>query len=135
MQLATAALGGDRTRAVLLDERRGAAFADELLDGSFVDASEVLCRYPAAQLAQRLAGAPDAVFRPLADVRLTAPYRRPRLIWGIGLNYREHAADLSETAPAEEPASFIKGDHTVIGPGEPIPVSYTHLTLPTTRIV
>ena len=46
------------------------------------------------------------------------------MIWGIGLNYREHAADLAETAPAEEPASFIKGDHTVIGPGEPIPLPW-----------
>lgn len=42
------------------------------------------------------------------------PYRHPRLIWGIGLNYADHASDLSETAP-EDPASFIKGDHTVIG--------------------
>jgi 2-keto-4-pentenoate hydratase/2-oxohepta-3-ene-1,7-dioic acid hydratase in catechol pathway len=58
------------------------------------------------------------------DLELTAPYRRPRMIWGIGLNYREHAADLSETAPAEEPASFIKADHTVIGPGEPIPLPW-----------
>jgi 2-keto-4-pentenoate hydratase/2-oxohepta-3-ene-1,7-dioic acid hydratase in catechol pathway len=124
MQLATASLGGDRTRAVLLDERRGAAFADDLLDGSFPDAAEVLSRHLPDQLAPRLAAAPDSAFRPLADVTLTAPYRRPRLIWGIGLNYREHAADLSETAPAEEPASFIKGDHTVIGPGEPIPLPW-----------
>ena len=26
-------------------------------------------------------------------------YRRPRKIWGIGLNYVEHAGDLEETAP------------------------------------
>ena len=43
------------------------------------------------------------------------------MIWGIGLNYRDHAADLSEDVP-EEPASFIKADHTIIGPGEQIPV-------------
>jgi 2-keto-4-pentenoate hydratase/2-oxohepta-3-ene-1,7-dioic acid hydratase in catechol pathway len=60
-------------------------------------------------------------FRPRGDVRFTAPYRHPRLIWGIGLNYLDHAADLSERVP-EEPASFIKGDHTIIGPGDPIPV-------------
>jgi hypothetical protein len=28
-------------------------------------------------------------------------YRRPRKIWGIGLNYVEHAGDLEETAPSE----------------------------------
>jgi 2-keto-4-pentenoate hydratase/2-oxohepta-3-ene-1,7-dioic acid hydratase in catechol pathway len=47
-------------------------------------------------------------------------YRRPRKIWGIGLNYVEHAADLSETAPSTEPASFLKPDTAIIGPGEAI---------------
>jgi 2-keto-4-pentenoate hydratase/2-oxohepta-3-ene-1,7-dioic acid hydratase in catechol pathway len=47
-------------------------------------------------------------------------YRRPRKIWGIGLNYVEHAADLSETAPSTEPASFLKPDTTIIGPGDAI---------------
>ncbi len=60
-------------------------------------------------------------FLPLADVTFTAPYRRPRKIWGIGLNYVDHAADLSESVP-DEPASFIKGDHTIIGTGDEIPV-------------
>ena len=61
------------------------------------------------------------MFRARESVQFTAPYRHPRLIWGIGLNYRDHAADLSEDVP-EEPASFIKGDHTIIGPGDPIPL-------------
>ena len=60
-------------------------------------------------------------FRPTADVTFTAPYRRPRKIWGIGLNYVDHAADLSESVP-EEPASFIKGDHTIIGTADEIPI-------------
>ena len=47
-------------------------------------------------------------------------YRRPRKIWGIGLNYVEHAADLSEKAPSTEPASFLKPDTTIIGPGDTI---------------
>jgi 2-keto-4-pentenoate hydratase/2-oxohepta-3-ene-1,7-dioic acid hydratase in catechol pathway len=42
-------------------------------------------------------------------------YRRPRKIWGIGLNYQEHAVDLSETAPTTEPASFMKPDTAIIG--------------------
>jgi 2-keto-4-pentenoate hydratase/2-oxohepta-3-ene-1,7-dioic acid hydratase in catechol pathway len=65
--------------------------------------------------------APDSAFRDPADERFGAPYRRPRKIWGIGLNYIEHAADLTESTP-DEPASFLKGDHTIIGPDEPIPV-------------
>src|SRR4028118_1307033 len=47
-------------------------------------------------------------------------YRRPRKIWGIGLNYVEHAGDLDETAPSEEPASFMRPDTTIIGPEEEI---------------
>lgn len=49
-------------------------------------------------------------------------YRHPRKIWGIGLNYVEHAADLSEVSPNTEPASFMKPDTTIIGPGDPINV-------------
>lgn len=45
-------------------------------------------------------------------------YRRPRKLWGIGLNYVEHAGDLSETAPTGEPASFMRPDTTIIGPGD-----------------
>ena len=47
-------------------------------------------------------------------------YRRPRKIWGIGLNYVEHAGDLSETAPTGEPASFMRPDTTIIGPGDEV---------------
>lgn len=47
-------------------------------------------------------------------------YRKPRKIWGIGLNYAEHAGDLSETAPSEEPASFMRPDTSIIGPGDEI---------------
>jgi 2-keto-4-pentenoate hydratase/2-oxohepta-3-ene-1,7-dioic acid hydratase in catechol pathway len=49
-------------------------------------------------------------------------YRRPRKIWGIGLNYVAHAADLAEKAPQEEPASFMKPDTTIIGPGGAIQI-------------
>ncbi|KIL48478.1 fumarylacetoacetate hydrolase family protein [Jeotgalibacillus soli] len=49
-------------------------------------------------------------------------YRFPRKIWGIGLNYAEHASDLSETAPNTEPASFMKPDTTIIGPNDVIKI-------------
>ena len=42
-------------------------------------------------------------------------YRTPRKIWGIGLNYVDHANDLSEKVPTGEPASFMKPDTTIIG--------------------
>ena len=56
---------------------------------------------------------------PPAEVRYGPLYRHPRKIWGIGLNYRDHAQDLSAPFPTE-PASFMKGDHTIIGPGDTI---------------
>lgn len=40
-------------------------------------------------------------------------------LWGIGLNYEEHAGDLGEDRP-EEPASFMKPKTAVTGPGGPI---------------
>ncbi len=52
------------------------------------------------------------------------PYRHPRKIWGIGLNYVEHARDLSETAPSSEPASFMKPDTTIIGPGDTVQIPH-----------
>lgn len=57
---------------------------------------------------------------PSEDLSYAPLYRRPRKIWGIGLNYAEHAGDLDETAPAEEPASFMRPDTTIIGPGDGI---------------
>ena len=50
----------------------------------------------------------------LDAVRIAPLYRHPRKIIGIGLNYLNHAEDLSAPHPTE-PASFMKGDNTIIG--------------------
>lgn len=109
----------DAADAVVVDPVRGAALAADLLTDFTGDALAVLTTGRWEQLRAAAASADDGLFRD--DVTLTAPYRHPRMIWGIGLNYVEHASDLTETVP-DEPASFIKADHTVIGPGEPIPL-------------
>ncbi len=49
-------------------------------------------------------------------------YRKPRKIFGIGLNYVDHAADLAEKAPSTDPASFFKPDTTIIGHGDKIKI-------------
>jgi 2-keto-4-pentenoate hydratase/2-oxohepta-3-ene-1,7-dioic acid hydratase in catechol pathway len=49
-----------------------------------------------------------------SEATYAPPYRTPPKIWGIGLNYRRHAKDLSENSPTD-PASFIKGAQTIIG--------------------
>lgn len=61
---------------------------------------------------------------PAEDVEYGPLYRHPRKIWGIGLNYAEHAVDLHEKAPNTEPASFMKPDTTIIGPGDTIEIPY-----------
>jgi 2-keto-4-pentenoate hydratase/2-oxohepta-3-ene-1,7-dioic acid hydratase in catechol pathway len=57
---------------------------------------------------------------PPAEISYAPLYRRPRKIWGIGLNYAEHAEDLDAVSPSDEPASFMRPDTTIIGPGEEI---------------
>ena len=52
---------------------------------------------------------------PKQMIQFAPLYRRPRKIWGIGLNYKAHAEDLSEKLPDAEPASFMKPDTTIIG--------------------
>jgi 2-keto-4-pentenoate hydratase/2-oxohepta-3-ene-1,7-dioic acid hydratase in catechol pathway len=54
-----------------------------------------------------------------SEALFAPPYRHPRKIWGIGLNYQDHARDLGAPFP-DEPASFLKGDHTIVGPGDRI---------------
>ena len=59
---------------------------------------------------------------PMAEVRFAPLYRNPKKIFGIGLNYVDHAADLNEKAPSTEPASFFKPDTTIIGSGDEIKI-------------
>lgn len=58
----------------------------------------------------------------LKNVEYGPLYRCPHKIWGIGLNYKEHASDLHEVAPNTEPASFMKPDTTIIGPNDTIEI-------------
>ncbi|MFC2025281.1 fumarylacetoacetate hydrolase family protein [Chloroflexota bacterium] len=59
---------------------------------------------------------------PFKSVSYAPLYRHPRKIWGIGLNYAEHAHDLLEKTPKTRPASFMKPDTTIIGYGDTIKV-------------
>ena len=54
----------------------------------------------------------DVVYAPL--------YRNPKRIFGIGLNYTDHAADIGNAAPQGFPGSFFKMADTLIGPGDEI---------------
>lgn len=118
MQLATARLDG-RTAAVGVDPGRGVVELARLRQPLPGSVQEVLAAVSPTDFCARLAAEPDVSFRPAAGAVFRAPFSRPRLIWGIGLNYTDHADDLAAGYP-DEPASFVKGDHTVIGPGDVI---------------
>ncbi len=82
----------------------------ELINGQFIP--EIQKRFEENPLPHS-PSVPDVSFAPL--------YRRPGKIWGIGLNYRDHADDLDESLP-QQPASFMKPTTAVIGYGDAIRV-------------
>jgi acylpyruvate hydrolase len=55
----------------------------------------------------------------LADVTLLAPIPAPRAIFGIGMNYADHVAELGATAP-EAPLVFMKLPSSAAAPGAPV---------------
>ena len=59
-----------------------------------------------------LVPADEVVYGPL--------YRNPKRIFGIGLNYVDHAGDIGSAAPTGFPGSFFKMADTLIGPGDDI---------------
>ncbi|TCC53923.1 fumarylacetoacetate hydrolase family protein [Kribbella capetownensis] len=117
VQVGSAKLASSNEVPVVHDPDRGVVPIADL--GFAPDLPTLFGTTTLAKLAVAAERAPDSAFHSPAEV--VAPYRNPRKIWGIGLNYLEHAGDLSENVPTE-PASFMKGDHTIIGPGDPIPV-------------
>jgi 2-keto-4-pentenoate hydratase/2-oxohepta-3-ene-1,7-dioic acid hydratase in catechol pathway len=116
MQFASARNADGRVRAVVRVDERGFLPLEEVNPLGSEDLLDHLSRTQPGEL-RVPAGSGGS--RPVTGPFI-APYRRPRKILGIGLNYREHAADLGAQAPRTSPASFLKGDHTIIGPGEEI---------------
>ena len=128
MRLATLQRGGEEIVAVLVPG--GVVPVDEIRDpdgdGWPVDLLSLLESGRLDELQSHVDGLGADAERlsaratPHGEVKYRPLYRRPRKIWGIGLNYVEHAGDLEEIAPSEEPASFMRPDTTIIGPGEVI---------------
>lgn len=71
----------------------------------------------------------DAPAEPVAraDLAFGPPLAEFGKLWGIGLNYAEHAGDLDEQRP-DEPASFMKPNSALAGPGGPIRLPPTERT-------
>ncbi|SDU31414.1 fumarylacetoacetate hydrolase family protein [Jiangella alkaliphila] len=120
MRLASILVDG-APRAAVVHPTKGVAVVADLLPEFTGDVMSLIADRRGDEVDEAVAEADPGLFRPADEVTYTAPYRNPPKIWGIGLNYVDHAADLAEVVP-DEPASFIKGNHTIIGPGEPIPL-------------
>jgi 2-keto-4-pentenoate hydratase/2-oxohepta-3-ene-1,7-dioic acid hydratase in catechol pathway len=61
----------------------------------------------------------DGEAYPLADVALLAPVQQPRAIFGIGLNYAEHARETGAALP-EAPIVFMKLPSSSAPPSGPV---------------
>ncbi len=58
----------------------------------------------------------------VADVTLDAPVPRPRQVFGIGVNYADHAAESGMTPPPA-PLTFTKFPSSIAGPTADVPLS------------
>lgn len=128
MRLATIKLGGAEVAGIVtktgilpitaLNAAKGTAWKEELLE---------LIR--AQQLAGLTSWYNDGGKEELETISGVVPkeevvyaplYRNPKRIFGIGLNYVDHAGDIGTAAPQGFPGSFFKMADTLIGPGDEI---------------
>jgi len=120
MRLATFVLEADSeprigavTTAGIVDFRQAAPALPQTLSG-LLAAGTVALKTARAVVARAL---DDRVgLLPADRVRLLAPLPRPGKIFGIGFNYREHAAETGNPIPTV-PFVFLKAATAVIGPG------------------
>ena len=105
-----------------MNQQSGRAWPEEMLALIQSGELESLRNWYNVEGMEQLKELPDEAVIPLEQIVFAPLYRKPSKIWGIGLNYKEHAADLSEKTPTTEPASFMKPDTTIIGCNETITI-------------
>ena len=128
MRLATIKLGGQEVAGIVtekgilpihaLNAAKGTAWKEEMYE--LITAGQVkgLTNWYNAGGKEELAQIPGTV--PYEKVVYGPLYRNPRRIFGIGLNYVDHAGDIGDAAPQGFPGSFFKMADTLIGPGDEI---------------
>jgi acylpyruvate hydrolase len=97
--------------------------ADQPRAGEVRGEEEIVVAFSTGTVLDRLAGIAsgpaDGEAFALNDVTLLAPVPRPRAIFGIGLNYADHAAETGREPP-EFPIVFMKLPSSSAPPGGPI---------------
>lgn len=128
MRLATIKHGGSETAGIVtpkgvlpiraLNAAKGTGWAVDLL--ALIQAQQIpqLTAWYNAGGREELERIPGLV--PAGEVVYAPLYRNPRRIFGIGLNYADHAGDIGAAAPTGFPGSFFKMADTLIGPGDEI---------------
>ncbi len=117
MKLATFSHGGST--------RIGVVVGDEIVDlaaaapGLPTEMKALLAAGKQALATARSAAKSGDARLPLTDVKLEAPILAPPKFIGIGLNYRDHAAESGMDAP-KYPMMFNKQSTCVVGPDAPI---------------
>ena len=121
MKLVTIAIDG-RPRAGLID-------GDDVIDINAADPT-----IPAEMRAILAAGALERVRRlagtrahrvPLRGATLLAPVPDPGIVLSVGMNYREHLAEMKTPVP-DKPAAFTKSVASIVGSGQAIKVPPNH---------
>lgn len=106
MRLATFLADGDDT------PRGGEVRGEEVV--AFADGSAVVDRLTTGDRTPA-----DGPAFALADVTLLAPVPRPRAIFGVGMNYASHAAEIGAQVP-EQPIVFLKLPSSAAPPNAPV---------------
>lgn len=128
MRLATIKYSGKELAGIVVDKgilpiaalnaAKGTAWKEEMYALICAQQVPVLTQWYNQGGKEELESIPGLV--PADQVAYAPLYRNPRRIFGIGLNYAEHAGDIGSAAPTGFPGSFFKMADTLIGPGESI---------------
>ena len=128
MRLATIKQNGKETAGIVtktgvlpiacLNACKGTAWKEDLFDLIAAQELKPLTAWYNEGGKEELESVPGVI--PEEQVVYGPLYRNPKRIFGIGLNYVDHAGDIGMAAPQGFPGSFFKMADTLVGPGDDI---------------